>query len=228
MERCGVASCVMFIVVLVFAAVDWLAVARERRNLEFVFKPATLIALLFGAWLLTRAPHDPWQARFFLAGLGFSLVGDIFLMLRGKQFFVVGLVAFLLAHVSYTIGFNPTVPPWPSLLILIPVVGIGAFLFRELARGLRERGEDTMLRPVAIYSVVLSAMLLSAWATLFRPEWTGFRRGLAIGGASLFFVSDAMLAWDRFVAPFPLARLWIHVTYHLGQMALAASIAQTW
>jgi uncharacterized membrane protein YhhN len=216
----------MFIVVLFFAAGDWLAVARDRRALEVVCKPATLLALLVGAWLLTRAPHDAWQARFFLPGLGLSLVGDIFLMLRGKRFFLLGLVAFLLAHVCYVIGFNPTMPPWPSFAILIPVAGIGGLLFRELAQGLRRRGEGKMLAPVAIYSAVLSGMLFSAWATLFRPEWTGLRQGLAIGGASLFFVSDAMLAWDRFVASFPLARLWIHVTYHLGQIALAASIAQ--
>jgi uncharacterized membrane protein YhhN len=216
----------MLIIALCFAAVDWLSVARDRRDLEFVCKPATLVAVLVGAWLLTRGPHDAWQARFFLPGLGFSLVGDIFLMLRGKRFFLGGLVAFLLAHACYIVGFNPTMPPWPSFVILIPVAGIGAFVFRELAQGLRKRGEGKMLAPVAIYSVVLSVMLFSAWATLLRPRWTGLRQGFAIVGASLFFISDAMLAWDRFVAPFPLARLKIHVTYHLGQMALAASIAQ--
>jgi uncharacterized membrane protein YhhN len=216
----------MLIVALFFAAGDWLAVARDRRSLEVVCKPATLLALWVGAWLLTRGPHDARQARFFLPGLGFSLAGDIFLLLRGKRFFLAGLVAFLLAHVCYIMGFNPRLPPWPSFAILIPVVSIGALLFRELAQGLLKRGEGRMLTPVAIYSAVLSGMLFSAWATLFRPQWTGLRQGLAIGGASLFFVSDAMLAWDRFVASFPMARLWIHVTYHLGQMALTASIAQ--
>jgi uncharacterized membrane protein YhhN len=216
----------VLIVALLFAAGDWLAVARGWRYLELVCKPATLLALLIGAWLLTQGPHDARQARFFLPGLGFSLVGDIFLMLRGKRLFLAGLVAFLLAHVCYVIGFNATVPPWPSFVILVPVAGIGILLFRELARGLRKRGEGGMVTPVAIYSLVLSGMLFSAWATLFRSQWTGLRQGLAIGGASLFFLSDAMLAWDRFVEPFPLARLWIHVTYHLGQFALAASIVQ--
>jgi uncharacterized membrane protein YhhN len=147
-------------------------------------------------------------------------------MLRGKRFFLGGLVAFLLAHVCYVIGFNPTVPPWSSFVILIPVAAIAAFLFRALARGLRQRGEGGMLAPVAIYSAVLSGMLFSAWATLFRRQWTGLRQGLAIAGASLFFLSDAMLAWDRFVESFPRAHLLVHVTYHLGQIALTASIAQ--
>ena len=81
-----------------------------------------------------------------------------------------------------------------------------------------------MLAPVAMYSVVLSLMLYSAWTTLLRPEWGKTRAWLAAIGASLFFISDSMLAWDRFVTSFPKARLWIHVTYHLGQMALAASV----
>jgi uncharacterized membrane protein YhhN len=81
-----------------------------------------------------------------------------------------------------------------------------------------------MLVPVAVYSLLLSAVLFSAWATLFRPTWGTLRSSLAVIGASLFFVSDAMLAWDRFVKPFPMARLRIHVTYHLAQVALAASI----
>jgi uncharacterized membrane protein YhhN len=220
------AGYLVLIVALFLAVVDWLAVARERRNLELIFKPATLLAVLVGAWLLTRGPHDAWQARFFLPGLASSLLGDILLLFRGKSAFLAGLVAFLVAHVCYIAGFSPTMPAGPAFAILIPVAGIGGFLFRELAQGLRKRGEEKMLAPVAIYSVVLSGMLFSAWATLFRPEWGVVRQGLAIGGASLFFASDAMLAWDRFVASFPLARLWIHLTYHLGQMALAMSIAQ--
>jgi hypothetical protein len=73
--------------------------------------------------------------------------------------------------------------------------------------------------------VVLGLVLFSAWATLFRPEWTSLRQGLVIVGASLFFCSDAMLAWDRFVMPSFWLHLLVIVTYHLGQMALAASIA---
>jgi uncharacterized membrane protein YhhN len=216
---------VLFAVALVLASVDWLAVARRQRGMEYIFKPATLVAILIGAWLLTRAPHDAWQAHFFLPGLAFSLAGDIFLMLPGERFFLPGVVAFLLGHMCYIAGLNPTLPPALALVPLVIVAAIGVMLFRSIAAGLRRQGQMALLVPVALYSVVLSLMLFSAWATLFRPAWTPLRRGLVIVGASLFFGSDALLAWHRFVTPSPLLHLLVIVIYHLAQMALAASIA---
>jgi uncharacterized membrane protein YhhN len=214
----------VLIVAMVFAAGDWLAVARGRRRLEYVCKPATMLGILIGAWLGTRGSHDVWQVQFFLPGFALSLAGDVFLMLRKKRFFLPGLGAFLLAHVCYLIGFNSTLPPGRALLVLIPVAGTGVILFQGLAQGLRKRGQERMLAPVAIYSLVLSGTLFSAWATLFRPDWGALRALFAVVGASLFFVSDAMLAWDRFVRSFPRARLWVHMTYHVGQIGLAASL----
>ena len=210
---------------LVLAAIDWLAVAWHRKRLEYVFKPATLLMVLAGAWILTRGPHDAWEARFFLPGLGFCLVGDVFLMLPGERFFLPGLAAFLLGHVCYVAGLNPTLPPLPALVILVVVAAIGVTLYRSIASGVRRQGRTALLVPVALYSVVLGLMLVSSWATLWRPAWTPLRRGLVIVGASLFFASDAMLAWDRFVVPSSCLRLLVIVSYHLGQMGLAASIA---
>ncbi len=212
------------IVAMILAAGDWLAVAGDRRRLELVFKPATMLALLVGVWAATRGADDGWQATFFLAGFALSLAGDVFLMLRGERLFLAGLVAFLLAHVSYVVGFNPTPPPRSSFVVLIPVAATGAVLFWRLARGLRQRAQQTMLLPVGVYSLAISLMLFSAWSTLFRPAWGPLRSWVAALGATLFFASDAMLAWDRFVSPFPMARLCVHVSYHLAQVALAASV----
>lgn len=214
-----------FVISLILALIDWLAVARHQKRWEYVSKPATLVAVLVAAWLLTQGPHDVWQARFFLPGLAFSLAGDVLLMLPGERFFLPGLASFLLGHVCYIAGLNPTLPPWPALVVLAVVAVVGVTLYREIAAGLRRQGQTSLLVPVALYSLALSLMLSSAWATLFRPEWAPLRRGWVVGGASLFFASDAMLAWDRFVIPSPSAGLRVIATYHLGQMALAASIA---
>jgi uncharacterized membrane protein YhhN len=216
-----------FCLALIVAGLDWLAIARRQRRLEYILKPATLALVLVAAWLLTQGPHDAWLARFFLPGLIFSLAGDILLLLPNERFFIPGLAAFLLAHVCYIVGLNSTLPPWPALLLFIVVAIIGLALFRGIALGLRHHQQTAMLVPVALYSLILSLMLFSAWATLFRPEWTPLRRGMVIAGASLFFASDTMLARNLFVtlSSSPSARLRVMITYHLGQIALAASIA---
>jgi uncharacterized membrane protein YhhN len=74
-----------------------------------------------------------------------------------------------------------------------------------------------MAIPVALYMVVISAMVAVAVAT---------RNTLATGGAILFYVSDASIAWDRFVHPWSWARTWIMVTYHLGQAGLVLSLTR--
>jgi uncharacterized membrane protein YhhN len=43
-------------------------------------------------------------------------------------------------------------------------------------------------------------------------------------GAGLFYASDAMIAWNRFVRPFAAARPAIMSTYHLAQGALILSL----
>jgi uncharacterized membrane protein YhhN len=185
-----------------------------------------MLAIIFAAWRLTQGPHDAWQARFFLPGLALCLVGDVFLMLPGNSF-LAGLVAFLLAHVCYTVGLTPTLPPPATLAIAAIVALTGLTAYRRIADGLRHKRQASLLYPVAAYIIVIGLMLTTAWATILRPEWTALRRALLIGGASLFVASDAMLAWNRFVAPLPSGPVMVRVTYHLGQMALAASIALT-
>jgi hypothetical protein len=78
------------------------------------------------------------------------------------------------------------------LIPLSVIAALGLLLVRGIASGLRRSGQIALLGPVAIYSVVLSLMLFSAWATLFRPEWTFLRRAFVIAGGSLFFVSDSI------------------------------------
>jgi uncharacterized membrane protein YhhN len=64
---------------------------------------------------------------------------------------------------------------------------------------------------------VISAMVTCALAT---------GNTLAAAGASLFFASDALIAWNRFVRPRTWAPVAIMVTYHLGQTGLATSLVR--
>jgi uncharacterized membrane protein YhhN len=47
----------------------------------------------------------------------------------------------------------------------------------------------------------------------------------ALAGAALFYASDALIAWNRFVRPLSWSPLPVIITYHLGQAGLVLSLA---
>ena len=191
------------------AVVDWWAVAVVNRTIEYVAKPATL-ALLIGA-AATLDPADPTQRAWFVAALCFSLLGDIALMLPSDRF-VAGLSAFLLAHVAYSVGMAARGLEGGLLAVGI-AVGIVAVL--TLGRKIAGAASPELRLPVAAYILVISGMVALAIGT--GEPWI-------IGGALLFYTSDALIGWTRFVADFPRSRVAIMVTYHLGQAALVLGL----
>jgi uncharacterized membrane protein YhhN len=215
-------SAVLFACIPVFAVLDWVAVARQDKRLEYFAKPATTTALL--AWFVASAGLQG-QALWFALGFLFSLGGDVFLMLP-KDRFILGLVSFLIGHVCYLIGFNPSLPPanlpMTILGVLVGIVAVRAY--RGIAAGLLRSGKQRLRLPVLVYSLALSLMLLSALSTLVRPEWQASAALLASSGALFFYVSDIILAWDKFVHPVRRARLLTMITYHLGQALIAIGV----
>jgi uncharacterized membrane protein YhhN len=214
---------IWFVVMAVFAAIDWWAVSRERLRVRYWAKPGALLALILafttaGGWHRT----SPW----FGVGLIFSLLGDIALLLP-RRYFLFGLLAFLLAHIAYIIGFNPTPPPVRAeTLALTAVLGaVTALGFRQLSRGLSRRPETTLLLPaVMVYTLAIGMMTLSAWLTLWRPNWPPTAALMAGVGATLFFISDWTLANHRLIAPVKHGGTVVIVTYHIGQALLIAGV----
>jgi uncharacterized membrane protein YhhN len=207
-----------FAAAFVFAAGNWIAVSRPRRALalEYVCKPATLVALIFAASLLDPTADAHTRRIWFVAALVCSLAGDIFLMLP-RDLFVPGLASFLVGHLAYLVGFWVHGPSGVALLVAA-VVTIAAVtpVAKRVLTAIAARGEPKELRiAVVAYMVVISAMLATALAT---------GNVVAAVGAVLFVASDSMIAWDRFVAKFAWAPVAIMVTYHLGQAGLVASL----
>ncbi|MEZ0397198.1 MAG: lysoplasmalogenase family protein [Anaerolineales bacterium] len=211
------------------AALDWAAVYRGWKRIELAAKPATMILLLgvVGA-------AGGWQAlplACFGLGLFFSLLGDIFLLVSfvrfSERWFLPGLAAFLLAHLAYIAGLNIPLgevsPFWMFTLALVLALTARRALQRIVA-GLRAKGLGRLVRPVVLYGFVITVMLLSALLTLYRPDWSAGAAGLVSLGAILFYLSDLLLAWNKFVRPIRNGRLFNMVAYHLGQFALAAGM----
>lgn len=204
------------------------AVFTHNQQLIYITKPLLMPLLALSLWL--NAGNLFVRARnLVLLGLIFSFAGDTLLMFadRSANFFMFGLVSFLLAHVSYITafinishsktGFLKQIP-WLILPFIIYLIGFNYYLFDGVPSGLK--------MPVIIYSGVIMTMALSAL------HLKGIISGAAFQwifiGALLFLVSDSVLAAEKFKY---LASntgfnsgIIIMTTYILGQFGIARGL----
>lgn len=199
-----------------------LATVREWRRGVYVFKPLTTLLIIALAWHQTAwvTMHKPLV----LAGLVFSLAGDVFLMLPRDRF-VAGLVSFLIAHLLYIAAFVSGV--WAADAhpggfrltgwVLAPFVVYAAVLLRILLPHVPR----ALKLPVTVYA---AALLVMAWQAAERGA-TGLPGGaLAAAGGVLFVASDSALALNRFARRFPGADALVLATYFAAQTLIALSI----
>ena len=194
------------------AVADWVAVATSRRKLEYVAKPAVMVGLIVLALVIN--PISATERAFFVVALALGLVSDVFLMLP-QDMFLAGLVAALFEHFAYIAGFRTR--EFHAALVaaglVIAIVSIG-FVLPAIYRSLKAN-QPQLVWPVLAYVVVFGLMVASAGGT---------GSIVALIGALLFFYSDAVLAWNRFVGPLPGGRLTNIVLYHAGQAVLVLSL----
>lgn len=207
-------SWVFLVLTVVCAVADWVVVHRGNQVLEYVFKPLTMI-LLFEVVLFIDGPPNDVRMWFGLAVL-LSMLGDVFLMVPA-DLFIAGLAAFLLAHLAYIAGLAgagldgpPMLVALVGLALLVSVIGV------RVVAGAR-RTDTRLTAPVIAYLAVISLMVMCAFGS--NSPW-------AIAGALLFYTSDAVLGWTRFVEDLPHQRLAVMTTYHLGQIGLVLSLLQ--
>ncbi len=200
---------VLLVLTGVVAVTDWIVVARDHGKAELITKPLTLILLI--SLVQAIDPFSNSMRWWFFAGLCFSLVGDIALLPKFNAF-ITGLSAFLIAHLAYIVGLASQ-----AETASLAVIGVGAVLlaFGFYGRRIMADVPGEMLLPVIAYFAVLSAMVIFAFVTGLCF--------LAIG-AVLFFASDSLLGWGKFVRPAPGGRVAVHITYHLAQTALVLGL----
>jgi uncharacterized membrane protein YhhN len=214
---------IWLVLAIVFAALEALALSRGPKKLEWLAKPAVMVCLFIWLFLNTGL-----QGITFWFGIGilFSLLGDVLLMLSLDRLFVFGLGAFLLAHIFYIIGFQDQFASISagSLLIVVLLGASAIRLMRRIVGAIRVKGQNKLIVPVILYSAVISLMLFAALTTIFDPAWTTRASFFVSIGASFFFMSDIILAWNKFVSPIKNGRILNIALYHLGQIGLVAGI----
>ena len=206
------ASAVLLGAALLAAVTDWIAVAASRRRLEYVAKPAVMVALI--ALAVALRPAEPTERIFFVVALAFGLLSDVFLMLP-QDLFLFGLGAALVEHLAYIAGFRTRElhVSWLAVALVIALVSTAA-IFPSIYRSLRAK-QPRLVGPVIAYLAVFVVMVASAGGT---------GSFVALAGALLFFYSDAILAWNRFVKPLPYGRVANIVPYHVGEALLVLSL----
>ena len=181
---------------------------------HFIFKPL-LLPILIAAVFLKTGPSR--YRQLIVIGAFLSFMGDVFLLLENKNpnFFIIGLICFLITHIFYSWYFLKIKKPGISLLKQKPYLLILALLYTSGLLILLIPHLKDLTIPVIIYACVLTFMMLcSLWAYNFLNAAS---RLSLISGAIFFVISDSLLAIDKFYAPFAFTGFFIMLTYCLAQ-----------
>lgn len=190
------------IAVILFFANLGIHLYGQAKGLETVKRcTKALILGLLTVWYLV-ASEAPARAAAMpdslaVAGLLFSLLGDVLLGDDGPAFFVGG-TAFALAHLCYLFfyarGFSfAALPVWATAVG--PAIALAAMLLAVLR--LRKGCKGPIFAAVAFYMLINATTACFAfWRLTAAPS---FATVIALVGAVLFFISDAVLFGAMFV-----------------------------
>lgn len=214
----------------------FLLVRAERRTPRDVrqvmlWKPlSTLMVIAVCLLSLAQPPgtHDRTFTLLIAGGLVLSLLGDVLLIFEANpKAFLAGLVAFLVAHIAYGTAFvYLQFSQGFGINVMAEVVDAGALtlaavaIYRYLSPGL-----GTMRVPVIAYMVIISVMVQRAFAVASTGTGSPIQSILIAGGALLFYLSDAILAVDKFRYGGKLrgGRVLNLSMYYSGQLLIALS-----
>lgn len=192
-------------------------------NIYFVYTNNTLLIhitkpvlmpLLMATVFAETGLRDIFSKLFFVA-LIFSWLGDIVLM--SDDFFIWGLVCFLIAHLFYIIYILRIKGP-KGLIQFQPLFAIPILVYWLLLAALLNDFLDALKIPVFIYG----AIICSVWVIALNLFWKIDKKVAALFffGSFQFVLSDSILAINRFVYPFDILPALVMITYCSAQFLL--------
>lgn len=182
---------------------------------EYISKPVIVLLLVLYFLSQTTTTCSALK-KCILGALIFSGMGDVCLLFQqnGPLYFLLGLSAFLTAHVFYILFFNRVKMKehvsrnfWLFLVAVMYYGGLITFLSPYLGN---------LKWPVRIYGVIITCMLVLAMHMPFIRDSIAGKYMMA--GALLFVISDSVLALNKFYHPFQPADIVIMLTYGLAQL----------
>ena len=157
--------------------------------------------------------------RIIFLGLTFSWLGDAALIGDSQSLFLLGIGAFLFAHIAYIAAFIVLGVSIKWLVVAtLPIALIALTVSLWLAPYIPQE----LVIPVRAYTAIISVMVIGAFGTRGRGATI-----LILAGAVLFFLSDLSVATLRLVqTEIPTYILGLPL-YYAGQVCLALSASQS-
>ena len=194
------------------AALLWAELKFSQRGI-WLTKP--IASTLFVVTALIAGALDSSFGQLILLGLLLSWLGDVFLIPKGRLFFIAGLVSFLFAHLTFSGAFLlQPLERVPLILAAAVMVVFAIIVLRWLWPHLPNR-----MRPaVACYLAAISVMVVLAVGAINSVGT------LLAFGAVIFAISDIFVARNQFVTSSVANRLWGLPLYYAAQLIFALSV----
>lgn len=205
------ALCLLFTAVLV--AAEW----WKRPGIRALSKTLASACFVGAAAVGGALTGGPGVVLF--VGLVLSMIGDLCLLSRAKRWFIAGLAAFLLAHVTYLVAFLLLGVAPAGFLAILPGLVVMVPVWRWMGPL-----SWPMDRAVAAYMAVITLMVVCALAAVLHTPSP--LRGLLLVAAVLFYLSDLCVARERFVQSHPINRTLGLPLYYGAQVLFAWGATQ--
>lgn len=213
------------IVFSILLALEIIGEVYEILPLIYIFKPLLGISLIYKI----RSENTRHTAVQNIATFGFlaATAGDVFLMIRGGDFFIYGLGMFLIAQLAIGLGFwywnRPRQKPAPffDIILTFPFFVFYVINMIYLTNLLRSENLTEMINPLWIYGGAITFMGIAAVTRYNRADKNSYFWGII--GAVLFIISDTIIAYNRFSEPIEYASFFVMLTYGMAIYFIAMS-----
>lgn len=204
----------LYLVVLLAEVIGLLS---GKEEIHVWIKPLLMPLLM----IIILQPNNPTKSpkpSLILLAIFLSWLGDVFLLWEAKHslFFILGLLAFLLAHICYLVYFLKSGSRFSlnnskTIMLTVGVFSYGTWLVVRLWPFL-----GSLSLPVVVYAATLSCMVI---ISLLLPKNLKTTARFLMGfGAILFLISDSLLAHHLFVKSAAWVGASVMATYGLAQL----------
>ena len=199
------------------------AIASQMPAIRVITKLLLLPLLI--VYLLASTPNTTAIKKMALLALFFSWLGDVALTQNETNFFLFGMLAFNMTHVQNGKIFLRL---HPIRFLGATWIGLGLALGTiSLVYYFLQTSLETFLIPVVIYMVFISTVWVLSFNLTNQPKYKAAAINFFIPGMFLFVLSDAILAFNKFLLHQPERwDIWVMLTYALAQLLLTRGYLQ--